>query len=169
MKGFFPANPTTPLESLWTRSVDLFRWVRSSPRKILLCHDADLGEWREGRLHVLGRADDVVQSGGVSVPLATVESLLHEHPDVAEVAAVGVDDPVWGTRVVALAVPRPDVVPPPVADVRAFVHARAEPACVPADVVWVDALPRPAPGKVDRAAVRRRILDERLTSGHSRP
>jgi acyl-coenzyme A synthetase/AMP-(fatty) acid ligase len=97
----------------------------------------------------------VVQSGGVSVPLATVESLLHEHPDVADVAAVGVDDPEWGARVVAVAVARAGLAAPPAAaDVRAFVHARAEPAFVPADVVWVDALPRPAPGKIDRAALR---------------
>jgi O-succinylbenzoic acid--CoA ligase len=121
---------------------------------------ADLGSWDDGRLRVLGRVDDVVESGGVSVALGRVDALLHEHPDVVEAAAVGVDDPDWGTRVVALAVPRDPASPPSVAEVRAFVHARAEPAFVPADVVWVDALPRPAPGKVDRAALRALVAQQ---------
>lgn len=115
----------------------------------LLTHD--LGAWRDGLLRVHGRVDEVVQSGGVSVPLATVEALLHDHPQVREAAAVAVADPVWGSRVVAVAVARDPARPP--ADLRAFVHERAEPAFVPAEVVWVDALPRPAPGKVDRAAL----------------
>lgn len=121
----------------------------------------DLGAWQDGRLRVLGRVDEVVQSGGVSVPLATVDALLHDHPGVREAAAVAVADPVWGSRVVAVAVARDPAQPP--ADLRAFVHERAEPAFVPAEVIWVDALPRPVPGKVDRAALG--ALVARLATG----
>jgi O-succinylbenzoic acid--CoA ligase len=117
----------------------------------------DVGYWEDGRLRLRGRVDDVVNSGGVSVPLATVEALLHDHPDVREAAAVPVADPVWGVRVVAVAVARDPARPPE--DLRAFVHERAEPAFVPATVVWVDALPRPVPGKVDRAALRALVAD----------
>jgi O-succinylbenzoic acid--CoA ligase len=114
----------------------------------------DAGRWHHGALQVLGRLDDVVVTGGVSVPLGSVEQLLSEHPGLADVAAVGVPDARWGTQVVVVAVPRDPARPPTAAQVRAFVHARAEPAFVPAQVVLVDALPRPAPGKLDRRALR---------------
>jgi len=116
----------------------------------------DVGEWSEGRLRVLGRDDDVVTSGGVSVPLPAVDALLAEHPDLADAVAVGLADPEWGTRVTAVAVPRPGVTPT-LAGLRAFMAERAEPAYVPRDLVLVDDLRRPAPGKVDRAAIVARL------------
>lgn len=116
----------------------------------------DVGEWSEGRLRVLGRDDDVVQSGGVSVPLPAVDALLAAHPDLADAVAVGVRDDEWGTRLVAVAVARPGRAPT-LAGVRSFVAQRAEPAYVPRDLVLVDDLRRPAPGKVDRAAVAARL------------
>jgi O-succinylbenzoic acid--CoA ligase len=113
----------------------------------------DRGRWHDGALQVLGRLDDVVVTGGVSVPLSSVEGLVSEHPGLVDVAALGVPDARWGTRVVVVAVPRDPARAPTAAQVRAFVHARAEPAFVPAEVVLVDALPRPAPGKLDRRAL----------------
>ena len=58
----------------------------------------------DGRLHVLGRLDDVVVSGGVNVPTPAVAARLREHPDVADAAVVGVPDEEWGNRVVAFVV-----------------------------------------------------------------
>lgn len=116
----------------------------------------DLGTVVDGRVSVRGRVDDVVTSGGVSVPLGTVDALLAEHPALADAVAVGVDDPEWGTRIVAVAVPRPGA-RPTLADVRAFLAQRVEPAAVPTRLVLVDDLGRPAPGKVDRRALVRRV------------
>lgn len=116
---------------------------------------ADVGRVEGGRLAVLGRLDDVVLSGGVSVPLAVVDGLLAEHPGLRDAVAVGVDDPEWGTRVEAVAVPRDPEHPPTLEQVRAFVAERAEPAFVPHRLVLVDRLPRPALGKIDREAARR--------------
>lgn len=110
---------------------------------------SDLGEWRDGRLRVLGRVDDVVTTGGVSVSLAAVDALLAEHPDLADAAAVGVPDPDWGTVVVAVAVPTSSQAPT-LTSVRAFMAERAEPAYVPRRLVLVDDLERPAPGKINR-------------------
>lgn len=110
---------------------------------------SDLGEWRDGRLRVVGRVDDVVTTGGVSVSLAAVDALLMQHPDLADAAAVGIADDEWGTRLVAVAVAAPGRTPTP-ASVRDFVAARAEPGYVPRSVVIVDDLQRPAPGKVNR-------------------
>lgn len=62
---------------------------------------SDLGEWREGRLTVLGRADDVVISGGVNVSPLHVEEVLTANLGGAWVV-VGLPDSQWGERVVAL-------------------------------------------------------------------
>jgi len=68
-------------------------WLRTSD---LACRDA------MGVLHVLGRADEVLVTAGVKVRPAGVESVLTRAPGAGEVAVVGVPDPVWGQRVVAL-------------------------------------------------------------------
>jgi o-succinylbenzoate---CoA ligase len=116
---------------------------------------ADAGRWDGDRLVVLGRLDDVVLCGGVSVPLGQVDALLAACPDLRDAVAVGVADPTWGTRIDAIGVPRDPHRPPTLEQVRAFVAARAEPAFVPHRLVLVDRLPRPAPGKIDRPAARR--------------
>ena len=110
----------------------------------------DVGEWVDGRLRVLGRVDDVIMSGGVTVPLAGVDALLLAHPQVIDAAAVGVPDEEWGTRVVAVVVADTGLDP---AALRGFVADRAEPAYVPRSVVVVDDLRRPGPGKLNRAAL----------------
>ncbi len=56
----------------------------------------------DGALCILGRADEVLVTGGVKVNPGWVESLLAGAPGVGEVAVVGVADPVWGQRLVAL-------------------------------------------------------------------
>jgi len=67
-------------------------WLRTSD---LACLDAG------GQLRVLGRADEVLVTGGVKVHPARVEAVLASAPGVGEVAVLGVPDPVWGQRLVA--------------------------------------------------------------------
>lgn len=64
----------------------------------------DLGRIVDGRLSVLGRADQVAVSGGVNVPLAAVESTLRDTPGVLDVVVVAQPDAEWGQRVVAFVV-----------------------------------------------------------------
>lgn len=110
----------------------------------------DVGRWEDGRLVVVGRADDVVTTGGVSVPLTAVDALLRGHPDVSDAAAVAIPDAEWGARIVGVVVPDGPCDP---AAVRAYVAGQAEAAYVPQQILVVDGLPRPAPDKVDRAAL----------------
>ena len=63
----------------------------------------DLGRWRDGRLEVLGRADDVIITGGEKVAPAAVERVLLAQPGVRAACVVGLPDPEWG-QVVAAAV-----------------------------------------------------------------
>ncbi|GAA2758681.1 AMP-binding protein [Actinopolymorpha rutila] len=116
---------------------------------------SDLGRLRpDGTLEILGRADDVVVSGGVNVPLLAVERAVASCPGVAEAAAVGVPDAEWGSRVRAYVVLRPGADAPALADVRDHVSAAHPRAYAPREVVVVDALPLLPSGKVDRSALR---------------
>lgn len=60
----------------------------------------------EGALHVVGRIDDVVISGGENIPLETVSEAIRSISGVRDAVAVGVPDPDWGTKVVAVVATR---------------------------------------------------------------
>ena len=110
---------------------------------------ADAGRLDEdGRLHVLGRVDDVVVSGGVNVPTPAVAARLRAHPDVVDAAVIGVPDDEWGHRVVAFVVGTLDV-----ATARDWVGEAHPRSWAPREVVAVDALPLLSNGKVDRLAL----------------
>ena len=93
----------------------------------------------DGRLEVLGRADDVVVSGGVNVATGAVRDRLLEHPAVRDAAVVGVADADWGARVVAYVVA--EVPLPSLAELRDFVAVRLPRTWAPREVVQVRALP----------------------------
>jgi o-succinylbenzoate---CoA ligase len=106
-----------------------------------------------GRLEVLGRADDVVVSGGENVPLPAVVAALRSHPAIADAAVVGVPDPEWGTVVHAVIVARDPTRPLDLADLRDHVRADLPAAHAPRGLTVVTALPRDGLGKVTRAAL----------------
>ena len=69
-------------------------------------HTGDLGRITDdGLLHLLDRTKDMIISGGSNVYAVEVEQVLSAHPDVADVAVVGVPDDLWGELVVAVVVP----------------------------------------------------------------
>lgn len=113
----------------------------------------------EGRLSVLGRLDDVVISGGVNISLPAVTEALRKHEGVRDVAAVGVPDDEWGTRVVAYLVPDDAVCLDGLRldEVRDTVESAGLPRTwAPREVVLLDMLPLLPGGKVDRQALSRR-------------
>jgi O-succinylbenzoic acid--CoA ligase len=107
----------------------------------------------EGRLHVIGRIDGVINTGGEKVWPEEVESVLLEHPGVAEVAVGGRLDPEWGQRVVAWVVPADPAAPPSLGDLRDHVASRLPRHKAPRELVLVDALPRTCAGKVRRSSL----------------
>jgi len=118
---------------------------------------SDLGRIDDdGRLVVLGRADDVVVSGGVNVALPAVTQALGGLPGIRDAAAVGVPDDEWGTRVVACLVGDEA---PALSDVRDHVAAELPRTWAPRAVVLVDALPMLPNGKLDRLALQRIAAD----------
>ena len=116
----------------------------------------------DGYLSIVGRARDVIRTGGETVAPPEVEQVVAEHPAVAEVAVVGVPDPQWGEVVTAVdRRARPATLPPDVDALRAFCAGRLAPFKHPRRVAVVDALPRtPATGQIQRT-----LIVERLQAG----
>lgn len=113
----------------------------------------------QGRIHLHGRLDDVVISGGVNVDPIEVEAALSEHPDVAGVAIAGVPDVTWGERVAAMLVPRPDATIA-LEDVEAWLSKRLAAYKHPRQLRIVAQLPTTSIGKVDRQRVRELLRED---------
>jgi O-succinylbenzoic acid--CoA ligase len=105
----------------------------------LACRD------RDGRLHVQGRVDQVLVSGGLKVHPARIERQLSRAPGVEEAVVVGVDDPVWGMRI--LVCYTGDAYP---ADLEAWCRRHLSGAERPRGFVQLGELPRLESGKPDR-------------------
>lgn len=108
----------------------------------------DLGRLDErGRLTVLARRTDLILSGGENVYPAEVEGVLRDHPAIEDVAVVPRSDPAWGQVPVAV------IVAKPVSDEALDAWARERLAGFKRPRAWrrVDALPRNATGKLERA------------------
>ncbi len=111
----------------------------------------DLGTMDDsGVLRVLGRVDDAVSTGGLTVLPQLVESALASHPAIAECAVFGVPDERLGQRVVAALVLAPDSPAPDVAELRAWVAQTLDATAAPREVHIVEELPRRGIGKLDR-------------------
>ncbi|MFC6356655.1 AMP-binding protein [Luethyella okanaganae] len=137
------------------------RWYRTG----------DLGELdAEGRLRVLGRADNVIISGGEKVSIDAVELVVRRHPGFEHAVVVAADDARWGQAPVvvteavqaASAADDPNTVPNPTAafdSVRRFVSARLGVTARPRELVIVDSMPMLSSGKPDRRALSALVAD----------
>ena len=110
----------------------------------------DLGRVDEdGYLYVLGRADDLIVTGGENVSPGEVEQVLLAHPAVADAGVHGRDDPEWQQAVVAQVVlAASNGVSEE--DLRAFCRDRLAAHKVPKAITFVSELPRNAQGKLER-------------------
>lgn len=109
----------------------------------------------DGSLRIVGRrATDLIKTGGFKVGAGEIEACLLDHPDVVEVAVVGVPDDDLGERIVAYVVPRDRARPPAGAALCEDVARALAPHKRPREVVFVDALPRNAMGKIQKAQLR---------------
>jgi acyl-CoA synthetase (AMP-forming)/AMP-acid ligase II len=131
-----PDATATALEGGWFHSGDLVR--------------AD----EDGFLWVVDRLKDMIISGGENIYCAEVEAVIDEHPEVAEVALIGVPHPKWMETPIAVVVPR-DAANPPDEDT-IIEHCKRQLASYkkPSSVVFVNALPRNASGKVLKTHLR---------------
>ncbi|MFE5628746.1 AMP-binding protein [Streptomyces sp. NPDC056543] len=110
----------------------------------------------DGYFRYVARADDMIISAGFNIAGPQVEEALLAHPDVVEAAVVGHEDAMRGQIVVAYAVVRDGVArdAETAGALRAFVRARLVPYKSPRKIVFLDALPRTATGKLQRFRLR---------------
>jgi O-succinylbenzoic acid--CoA ligase len=108
----------------------------------------------DGTLSVSGRADFMINTGGVKVAPSAVEAVLAAQAGVAEVCVVGLPDEEWGQLVAAAVVPVDPARPPAVDDLRAAVRGSLGGPATPKVVRFAGALPLQGPGKIDRIGVK---------------
>jgi len=120
----------------------------------LVRRDADGYYW------FVGRGDDVIKSAGHLIGPFEVESLLMEHPSVAEAGVIGVPDPVAGQLVKAFVLLRPGNEPSEDLrlDILGFARRRLGPAVAPREIAFADTLPKTRSGKILRRLLRAREL-----------
>jgi len=119
-------------------------------------HSGDLGvRGPDGSWRIVGRAKDMIISGGENIYPAEIENLLLQHPAVLECAVLGQSDPRWGEVVVAVVVLRDQEGPSP-SDEALLASVRSGLARYkhPRRVVRVSALPKTALGKVQKDQLR---------------
>jgi acyl-CoA synthetase (AMP-forming)/AMP-acid ligase II len=128
-------------------------------------HTGDLGALDDdGYVAIVGRARDVIRTGGETVAPPEVEAVLGTHPDVVEVAVVGVPDVEWGEVVTAVIVARPDAAAPVTVEaLRSFCGDRLAAFKQPRRVAVVDALPRTAAtGQIQRTLIVEQLQQRRV-------
>jgi fatty-acyl-CoA synthase len=155
--------PPGAVGELWVRAPNVVRhyWPdRPALDDAGYFHTGDLAQQAADGSHtVVGRAKDMVISGGENIYPAEIENLLAQHPRVAECAVLGQPDTRWGETVVAVVVLHPDT--PPSADwaqpLQQFLDGRLARYKWPRRWLRVDALPKTALGKVQKAALQRQL------------
>lgn len=111
----------------------------------------------DGYLTLVGRSTELIRTGGEFVAPVEVETAIRSHPDVADVAVVGVADPAFGQRVCAVVVPRGES-RITLREVRDHTAVSLSAHKQPRRLELVDALPRTAAtGQLRRAEIRRRL------------
>lgn len=122
-------------------------------------HSGDIGTFGDdGVLVISDRVKDVIKTGGEWVSSLDLENLISAHPTVSEVAVIGIKDPKWGERPVALIVLKPDATGDE-AEIKRYMMTFADKGViskygVPERVLFVEALDKTSVGKLDKKVLR---------------
>jgi fatty-acyl-CoA synthase len=124
-------------------------------------HTGDIGTIdQEGYLKITDRLKDVIKTGGEWISSLELEDLILKHPAVAETAVVGIPDPKWGERPLALVVLKPDRTGQvDEATIRDWLKDFADKGIIskwgiPDRVLFVDSIPKTSVGKLNKKEMR---------------
>ena len=114
----------------------------------------------DGYFWFVGRADDVIKSSGHLIGPFEVESVLLEHPAVAEAGVIGKPDPVAGEIVKAFVTLKPGYEPTRELEKELLAHARVRlgAAVAPKEIEFVESVPKTRSGKIMRRVLKAREL-----------
>jgi 3-(methylthio)propionyl---CoA ligase len=117
----------------------------------------------DGYMQITDRSKDVIKSGGEWISSIDVENIAMAHPAVAMAACIGMKHPKWDERPIITVVKKPGM-EVSVADLLAFYEGKTAKWQIPDDVVFVDAIPLGATGKMQKSKLRELLKDYRLPS-----
>ena len=115
----------------------------------------------EGYMQITDRSKDVIKSGGEWISSIDLENLAVGHPDVAEAAVIGVAHPKWDERPLLIVVKK-EGRNPSKSDILGFMDGKIAKWWMPDDVVFVDAIPHTATGKILKTELREQMKEYRL-------
>lgn len=122
-------------------------------------HTSDIGSWQNQRLHLAGRSDPVINSGGEKIALPAIEAALRTHPMVIDAIAAGAPDATWGERLIVGIVASGQI---SLTELRDHVTERLGRVHAPRGLVVLREIPRSALGKPDRFGLLSHQLDEEI-------
>lgn len=128
-------------------------------------HSGDLGRFDDdGYLTIVDRKKDMIKSGGENVASSEVENVILALDSIREVAVIGLPDPRWIERVVAVVVINPERL---CTDMDIIAHCRGSLASykVPKSIVIVDELTKNASGKIMKREIRNQIIQQMILNG----
>ncbi len=131
--------------------IDAARWM----------HTGDLAVMREdGYVNIVGRIKDLVIRGGENVYPREIEEFLYTHPDIADVAVIGVPDERYGEEIMAWIRLRPGAAPLDAEAIREFCRGRIAHQKIPRYVRLADEFPMTVTGKIRKVEMREVSIEE---------
>jgi acyl-CoA synthetase (AMP-forming)/AMP-acid ligase II len=115
----------------------------------------------DGYLQITDRSKDVIKSGGEWIGTIDLENIAMAHPAVLQAACIGIFHPKWDERPLLLVVKRPGM-ELSVAELLSFFEGKIAKFWMPDDVVFLDALPTGATGKVQKNKLREQYKEHKL-------
>jgi len=115
----------------------------------------------DGYMTITDRAKDVIKSGGEWISSIEIENLAVGHPAIAEAAVIGVRHPKWDERPLLIIVVKPGQTTSKKA-ILEYLSDKIAKWWLPEEVVFLDAIPHTATGKIQKAQLRERFADYRL-------
>jgi fatty-acyl-CoA synthase len=117
----------------------------------------------DGFLQITDRSKDVIKSGGEWISSIDVENIAMAHPAVMMAACIGMPHPKWDERPIVAVVKRPDA-QVTAQELLQFFEGKTAKWQIPDDVVFVDAIPLGATGKMQKMKLREQLKDYKLPS-----
>ena len=125
-------------------------------------HTGDLAHCDEdGFFYIAGRSKDMIISGGVNIYPAEIEKELLDHPAIAEVSVMGTTDEKWGEVPVAFVALRSGASASDL-ELIEFLRPRINKIKLPRQIIFIEALPRNAYGKVLKLELQDQLKNDRL-------
>jgi len=117
----------------------------------------------EGYMQITDRSKDVIKSGGEWISSIDLENIAVAHPAIVEAAVIGIAHPKWDERPIVVAVKKPEGAVTR-EELLKFYEGKIAKWWMPDDVVFVDALPHTATGKLSKLTLRQKFADYKLPS-----